>query len=481
MKQNSSSVWSLGKFLLIFFAVYFLLCISFSYLAGDQLLFRQSSDTIPMPETSGNAIELLAGRIVEQEFSANIQRLEVISVKCGTYYRPNAGTILMELVDSETGEALMRESFDASMIAEGQSLSLRAESPIQNVSGKPLILRMNADSAPGSAAALMLTAQRGRDGCMLMIDGEAQPGALCFSADGTDYIWIGLHYHALTTGFGALLSLLIAIIWLRERAGRTSRLLNAAREIKKYRFLIRQLVGRDFKAKYKRSVLGMLWSFLNPLLMMSVQYYVFSTIFKSNIPNFAAYLIVGTVMYGFFSEACSLALSSILDNASLITKVYMPKYIYPLTRTMSSVINLSISIIPLLLVCLVTGVHFQKAAILSLFFFVCLILFCLGLGLLLSTSMVFFRDTQFLWGVVSLMWMYATPIFYPEEIIPEHMRAALLLNPLYHFLRAARLCLLDGRSPEPMVYALCLGIAVGTLLIGAGVFRRYQDRFVLYL
>ena len=214
---------------------------------------------------------------------------------------------------------------------------------------------------------------------------------------------------------------------------------------------------------------------------MLVQYFVFSTVFKSDIPNFAAYLIIGTVMFNFLSESCGMALNSILGNASLITKVYMPKYIYPLTRTMSSVVNLVISLIPMLMVCLITGVRLQKSFILAAFFFVCLIIFCLGIGMLLATSMVFFRDTQFLWGVLSMMWMYATPIFYPETIIPHKFLPVLHLNPLYHFLRAARVCIINGVSPEPIIYFQCILIALGTLLVGAAVFYKNQDKFVLYL
>jgi ABC-2 type transport system permease protein len=279
----------------------------------------------------------------------------------------------------------------------------------------------------------------------------------------------------------ALLLTFIAAVWFRVRRGKRSYIVNAAVALEKYRFLIRQLVNRDFKTKYKRSVLGIFWSFLNPLLTMLVQYFVFSTIFKNDVPSFAAYLIIGTVMFNFFSEASGMALGSIVGNSGLITKVYMPKYIYPLTRVMSSVVNLAISLAPLIIVCVVTGVQFRKSALLALYFMACVVVFSLGVGLLLSTSMVFFRDTQFLWGVFNMMWMYATPVFYPETILPEGFRFVLQVNPLYHFLKSTRLCILDGLSPEPIVYVQCFLMAMGMLLVGALVFRKNQDRFVLYL
>lgn len=200
---------------------------------------------------------------------------------------------------------------------------------------------------------------------------------------------------------------------LKKHGNIVTRLIDAFR---RYGYLLRQLVSRDFKSKYKRSVLGVLWSFLNPLLTMLVQYIVFSTLFKSDIPNYPLYLLSGIVCFNFFSESTGMALQSITGNASLITKVYVPKYIYPLSRMLSSSINLLMSLIPLLLVMLLTWTPVRPAILLLPVGLVCLVGFCLGIGLILSTMMVFFRDTQFLWGVVSLLWMYATPIFYGNQM-----------------------------------------------------------------
>ncbi len=462
-------------------AAYILLIVSFNFLSGEQLHFRRSRGEVASPVADGGAAELAQGVIVEQTFQAKIQRLERVSVQWGTYYRSNAGTVTMELVRPSDGALLMRESFDAATITEGQVLSMTAAEPVETVYDVPLQLRLYADSEIGNAVAPLVASQDVREGFVLTVNGGAVPGTLCFSASGTDYIWTGLHYWEFSAIFGALLALLLLLVWRRYRRGKHSYLVNALIAMRKYRFLIRQLVARDFKTKYKRSILGIFWSFLNPLLTMLVQYVVFSTIFKSDIPNFAAYLIIGTVMFNFFGEACGMTLSSILGNASLITKVYMPKYIYPLTRTMSSAVNLAISLAPLLIVCLGTGVVFQKSAVLALYFFVCLIIFSLGFGMLLATSMVFFRDTQFLWNVLNMMWMYATPIFYPETILPDGFRIVLQINPLYHFIKSARMCILNGLSPEPTVYLQCLAIALGMLLVGAFVFYRKQNKFVLYL
>ena len=481
VQDKETNMPLLRRLALVLAIGYIAAVILFYFLAGEQLHLRQSRDNLELPTADSGTVELVSGSVVEQCFTTEIQRLEQINIQWGTYYRPNAGTVLAELIDLRSGAVLLSQRFDAAGIQEGGLTTLTAEAPIEGLYQVPLLLRLTADSQPGAAASPLMNTQGQEEGWELSLNGAPTSGMLCFSLSGTDYIWTGLHYWQFAAAGLALVLLFIAVIWLRVRSGKRSYVVNAAIAVQKYRFLIRQLVARDFRTKYKRSILGMFWSFLNPLLMMLVQYFVFSTIFKSDVPNFAAYLIIGTVMFNFFNEACGMALGSIVGNASLITKVYMPKYIYPLTRVMSSMVNLVISLIPLLIVCVITGVEFHKSALLAFFFLICLTVFSLGLGLLLSAAMVFFRDTQFLWGVLSMMWMYATPIFYPETILPEEFKFILQVNPLYHFLKNTRLCILSGISPEPVVYVQCLLLALGALLIGALVFRKAQDRFVLYL
>ena len=481
VQDKETNMPLLRRLALVLVIGYIAAVILFYFLAGEQLHLRQSRDNLELPAADSGTVELVSGSVVEQRFTTEIQRLEQIDIQWGTYYRPNAGTVLAELIDLRSGTVLLSRRFDAAGIQEGGLTTLTAEAPIEGLYQVPLLLRLTADSQPGAAASPLMNTQGQEEGWELSLNGAPTSGTLCFALSGTDYIWTGLHYWQFAAAGLALVLLFIAVIWLRVRSGKRSYVVNAAIAVRKYRFLIRQLVARDFRTKYKRSILGMFWSFLNPLLMMLVQYFVFSTIFKSDVPNFAAYLIIGTVMFNFFNEACGMALGSIVGNASLITKVYMPKYIYPLTRVMSSMVNLVISLIPLLIVCVITGVEFHKSALLAFFFLICLTVFSLGLGLLLSAAMVFFRDTQFLWGVLSMMWMYATPIFYPETILPEEFKFILQVNPLYHFLKNTRLCILSGISPEPVVYVQCLLLALGALLIGALVFRKAQDRFVLYL
>ena len=251
--------------------------------------------------------------------------------------------------------------------------------------------------------------------------------------------------------------------------------------LKKYGYLIKQLVVRDFRVKYQASVLGVAWSFLNPMLTMIVYLFVFSTLFRSDIPYFPVYLLSGIVLFNCFSEATNLGLGSIVSNSALITKVYMPKMIYPLCKVISAFVNLGISLIPLLLMMLITGVPFSKSILLLPLVIVFLFLLCLGVSLILATMNVFFRDTQFLWGVLVMLLNFLSPIFYPESIIPASFQTIYHLNPIYQLLYFMRSIIIQGVSPAPISYLYCFLTSVVPLVIGLWIFRKHQDRFVLYL
>ena len=319
---------------------YLAVVVLFYFLAGEQLHLRESRGNIDILPAESGTVELTAGCVVEQRFSTKVQRLEQVSVQWGTYYRQNIGTVLVELWDIPNNQLLLSQTFDAATVTDGGLTTLTADEPIEGLYQLPLALRITSlDSQQGSSLSPLMNngePENVEGEWEFLLNGTPAQGTLCFAVRGTDYIWTGLHYWEFASAGFVFLVLLLAVIWYRCKKGKRSYIINAIIAVQKYRFLIRQLVGRDFKTKYKRSVLGIFWSFLNPLLTMCVQYFVFSTIFKSDIPNFAAYLIIGTVVFGFFSESGGMALTSILGNASLITKVYIPKYIYTHTRTISS-------------------------------------------------------------------------------------------------------------------------------------------------
>lgn len=481
MLKQSIDKLKVSRICLILLVIYLALVIVFYYLAGYQLRFRESYGDFSMPQAESGTVELTQGTVVTQNFNVKIQRLKSITVEWGTYYRTNVGTVSIELIDLSDGAVVMVQTYDVATITEGGVTQLAADEPIETLYGVPLQLRITADSLPGQAVSPMMASTAREGGFVLFLNGVETPGVLCISVSGEDYIWTGLHYWQFATVFGAAIALYLLIVYYRWKKGKRSFLLNAVLAINKYWFLIKQLVSRDFKTKYKRSILGVLWSFLNPLLSMIVQYLVFSNLFRFDIPYYPVYLLCGIVIFNFFAEASNMALGSIVGNAGLITKVYVPKYIYPLTRTISSVINLLISLIPLFAVALIAGIFPTKAYFLLPFMLACLAVFTLGFGMLLASSMVFFRDTQFLWGILNMIWMYITPIFYPESILPESIAWVLKCNPLYYFIKFARTIIIEGVSPEPIIYFQCFMFALGTLVLGAFVFKKCQDKFVLYI
>lgn len=257
--------------------------------------------------------------------------------------------------------------------------------------------------------------------------------------------------------------------------------MNIVKDLKKYKFLINQLVARDFKTKYKRSLLGVLWSLLNPMLTMAVQYMIFSTLFRFDLPHYQVYLLSGIVMFNFLSEATNQALVSITGNAGLITKVYMPKYVFPITKVLSACINLGFSLIALYLLILFSGLKITWLHIFIPFALLNMIIFTIGFSLILASLMVFFRDMQFLYGVCILLWNYMTPIFYPENIIGDRFKWVLQFNPMYHFIRYARNIILDNSIPTLRAHLFCLIFSIGTLIIGTIIFKKTEKKFIFNL
>ena len=254
--------------------------------------------------------------------------------------------------------------------------------------------------------------------------------------------------------------------------------------LNKYEFLIEQLVSRDFKTKYKRSVLGVVWSFLNPLLLMTVQYVVFSNLMRFEIEYYAAYLLAGIVIFNGFQDCANQSMHSITGNSTLITKVYVPKYIYPCSKVFSAGINTVLSMIPLLVVCMFSGVRPSFSWLLIPVGLLFILIFTVGIGFLLSSVVVFFRDVEFLWGVFTSLWMYATPIIYPITIFEDRLPWMITLeqfNPMYHLITFMRTIIISGQSPEPLQYLICLGMGLAMLFVGGLVFKKTQDQFILYL
>lgn len=468
----NNKVW---KNLLKVLGIYFIAAFLFMLIGGDHLRYKYVVST--MPQQTGVIEELNSDKVVKQKFTVKEATIDTIDLLVATYGRENSGLIQLTITDPQ-GNVVAEHADDVAILEDNEIYKWVIEPGIENAKGNEYELTIQTTCEAGAAPTVYYSADANDE---FSVDGQERSGSICFDYVGRSFFAFGIYYWYFVIAGATLIIGYTLWCLMRKKQGKTTLGLDFLTVWERYEFLIKQLVARDFKTKYKRSVLGYLWSFLNPLLMMTVQYIVFSTIFRSGISNFPVYLLSGIILFNFFTEAVGQGLTAIVGNASLITKVYVPKYIYPVTKVISCSINMLISVVPLLIVTLLTGVKLTWAVFLLPFALLCLLLFCIGMSLFLSTTMVFFRDTQYLWGIVSLVWQYATPLFYPENIIPAKFRFIQTLNPMYHYVRFVRIILINGCSPEPKAYALCFISAILMCIFGAIIFKKNQDKFILYV
>lgn len=259
-------------------------------------------------------------------------------------------------------------------------------------------------------------------------------------------------------------------------------MLERLRGLYKYRSLVKQLVLKDIKLKYRRSFLGYVWSVLNPLMVMVVMYLVFSHMFRFDVANYPAYLIIGQTLFTFMTEATNQAIFSITGNGALLKKVYVPKYVFTLSKVTSSLVNLLFSMGAMLIVFIFSKVPFSPYMLCIPFVLAELYLFCLGLGLFLAQAAVFFRDIQYIYSVLTTAWMYLTPLFYPMEQLPERMQGVIrMCNPMYHYITQFRTLVLYQKLPDAGTLLYGTGLAVLFVIWGTWSFLRSQDRFILYI
>lgn len=467
--------------------IYFAVMAIFWFCSYEQLNSRDDSTDMLQNDTVIG--EITRDTVFSQAFIAeNDCQLTGLSFLTAIYGRKN--TAHLEISVSDGNSIIAYSSVDTSLLSDNEEAVIRFDNPPELRKSKKYTVYITApDGEPGNAVTIYAGTKYAAGKVNVKADldeqmkttcnGTVLDYALCWRVNTrTPLIW-GAVYPFAAAGLGVLFILYCVYLNWCSRNGRVCLGLKLITAFSRYRYLIKQLVSRDFKTKYKRSVLGVLWSFLNPLLMMAVQYVVFSTLFSSSINNFALYLLIGIVCFNFFSECAGMCLTSIIGNASLITKVYVPKYIYPVSRAFSSCVNLFFSLIPLVGVMLITRSPLSKSLLLVPIPLLCLFAFSLGIGMILATMMVFFRDTQFLWGVISMVWMYITPIIYPESILPQDLMWLFRLNPLYHIVKTMRCMVMDGISPDPVEYLIMIGMTALTIIAGAFVFKKNQDKFVL--
>lgn len=248
-----------------------------------------------------------------------------------------------------------------------------------------------------------------------------------------------------------------------------------------YRYLLSLKITHEIRAKYKNSYLGILWSLVNPLFQMVILSIVFSTIFKTSVQNFPLYMISGKIIFDFFAEGTNGSLMSICNSADLVKKVYFPKYIVVLSSITSSFLIMLISMIDLVLVMLFTGTPFTIYLLYAPIYLILLYIFVVGFGLILSTLNVFFRDMEHLYGVLIMVLMYLSAIFYPASIIPEKFQLLFFFNPVFHYIEGFRQSVYYATPLDWGNLLYCFVAAFGILIIGIITFKKNQDKFILYI
>ena len=225
----------------------------------------------------------------------------------------------------------------------------------------------------------------------------------------------------------------------------------------------------------------MAWSVLNPLLTLLIMWLVMSKFFGSNMAHYVIYLFAGNLVFSYFSDATNLGMNSLLSNAAIFTKVNVPKYMFLLSANVSSLINFGLTLIIFFGFVAIDGVVFSWKFLLLIYPIICLVLFNIGMGLILSALQVFFRDMQYLWGVISQLIMWVSAIFYTIDSYSQTIQNLFLLNPIYLYIRYFRKIVIDATVPTLQFHLLAAAYALIALGIGAWIYKKYNHEFLYYV
>ncbi len=249
----------------------------------------------------------------------------------------------------------------------------------------------------------------------------------------------------------------------------------------KYKFLFEELVKRDFKKKYKGTVLGMVWSVLAPLLTQLVMSLVFTRFFGRDTPHYAIYMFCGNLTFSYFKESTTQGMTALLGNASIFTKVNVPKYLFLLSKNVQTLINFGLTLAVFFVFCVVDHITFTWHFFLLIYPILMLLIMNIGVGMILSALYVFFRDMSYLWSVFTLLLMYMSAIFYTVDKYSPTVQRLFLCNPVYSIIKYFRIIVIDGNIPSPQYHLLVLFYALAALGIGSAIYKRYNTKFLYYV
>ncbi len=258
--------------------------------------------------------------------------------------------------------------------------------------------------------------------------------------------------------------------------------LGLIKKLKDNRFLFKILVKRDFNRKYKRTVLGILWSMISPLLQLSVMALVFTQFFGRNTEHYIIYLFAGNIVFSYFKDATNSGMSSLVDNAGIFTKVNVPKYLFVLSKNMSALITFLLTLcIFFAFVIAEKGLSISIRYVCLMYPILCLIVFNIGISYILSALFVLFKDIKYLYDVFTQLLMYFSAIFYTVDRYPENIQKLFYLNPVYAYIKYFRITVLDGHIPSMALHLLCGGYALAAIILGAVIYHKNNYKFLYYV
>ena len=251
--------------------------------------------------------------------------------------------------------------------------------------------------------------------------------------------------------------------------------------IRQHQFLFEELVKRDFKKKYKRTILGMGWSLLSPLLTLLVMRLVFTQFFGRTMTHYTTYLFCGNLVFSCFKDSTKEGMTSLMGNARIFTKINVPKYLFLLAKNVQTLINFGLTLVVFFFFCILDNIAFTWKFIFLLYPIGLLLLFNIGMGLILSALFVFFRDIQYLWSVFTQLLMYMSAIFYTVDSYSPLVQNLFFLNPVYVFIYYFRTIVIGGVIPSAGVHLLILLYTAAALLLGSWIYKKYNHRFLYYV
>ena len=253
------------------------------------------------------------------------------------------------------------------------------------------------------------------------------------------------------------------------------------RALKEHQFLFEELVKRDFKKKYKGTILGMGWSMLMPLLTLLVMKIVFENFFGRDIAHYTTYLFCGNLLFAWYSESTNAGMRSLRSNASIFAKVNVPKYLFLLSGSVQTLINFLLTLIVFFVFCSLDHISFSWQFVFLVYPIVTFFLFNIGCGLILSAFYVFFRDIDYIWRVVLQLIMYSSAIFYSIEHLSPKLQSVFAFNPVYRHIAYFREVVINGVIPSWQTHFVLLSFAGIALFLGGWIYRHYNTRFLYYV